>query len=186
MEPSGRAADGMGRTETDNADADPSPGAEQSAAISAVTTGADAAEPPIAVRETLSTVEEASDPDVPAQAVATDSHPAVDRSAVAERALGKLCEQIGAKLGSVSERDCSAQNLAMTNGWSVQGRSIAFKLFSARDTHAGGLGRVLLIVCGYIEITNSQSLLYLQQVACLRSSSAPLVPDKTAPSTLPG
>ncbi len=67
MEPSGRAADDMGRTETDNADADPSPGVEQSTAISAVTTGADAAEPPVAVRETLSTVEEASDPDVPAK-----------------------------------------------------------------------------------------------------------------------
>ncbi|HBK11866.1 MAG TPA: hypothetical protein DDZ32_03405, partial [Gammaproteobacteria bacterium] len=97
---------------------------------------------PVAVRETLSTVEEASDPDVPAQAAAPDSHPEFDRSAVAERALGKLCEQIGAKLGSVSERDCSAQNLAMTNGWSVQGRPIAFKLFSARDAHAGSLGRV--------------------------------------------
>lgn len=145
MEPSGRATDDMGRTEIDDADADPSPAVEQSAAISAVTTGADAAEPPVAVRETLSTVEEASDPDVPAQAAAPDSHPEFDRSAVAERALGKLCEQIGAKLGSVSERDCSAQNLAMTNGWSVQGRPIAFKLFSARDTHAGSLGRVLLI-----------------------------------------
>ncbi|HBK11865.1 MAG TPA: hypothetical protein DDZ32_03400, partial [Gammaproteobacteria bacterium] len=52
VEPSGRAADDMGRTEIDDADADPSPGVEQSAAISAVTTGADAAEPPVAVRET--------------------------------------------------------------------------------------------------------------------------------------
>ncbi|MAD08126.1 MAG: peptidase M14 [Gammaproteobacteria bacterium] len=145
MESSDRASNDMGRTQIDKEHEEPSRGAEQSATISAVTTGDSAAEPPVAVRGTLSTAEEASDQDLPTQAGATDSLPEVDLSAVSEQALGKLCEQIGAKLGSVSERDCSAQNLAMTNGWSVQGRPIAFKLFSARGTDAGSLGRVLLI-----------------------------------------
>ena len=71
--------------------------------------------------------------------------PEDDRATVAGKALRELCKQIGAKLGSVSEQDCIAQDLTMTDGWSVQGRPIAFKSYTVSGDQTQQLGRVLLI-----------------------------------------
>ena len=60
-------------------------------------------------------------------------------------ALRRLCEEIGAKLGSVSEQDCLGQNLTANNGRSVRGRPIALKTYSASGPSAERPARVLMI-----------------------------------------
>ena len=60
-------------------------------------------------------------------------------------AIKKLCVEIGAKLGSVSADDCHTQNLVVSNGWSVNGRPLAFKSYKANGSGSERSGRVLLI-----------------------------------------
>ena len=95
-------------------------------------------------RQTSSPAETTPDAPLESPDVGETSSVTHDQTKDSKVALRRLCEAIGAKLGSVSEQDCVNQNLTMTNGWSHEGRPIAFKLY---DPHgdAAPAGRVLLI-----------------------------------------
>lgn len=79
-------------------------------------------------------------PDAGAASSVTD-----DQAIDSEAALRRLCEEIGAKLGSVSVQDCLDRNLTATNGRSVKGRPIALKTYSSSELSADRPARVLMI-----------------------------------------
>jgi hypothetical protein len=117
----------------------------RAAGHSTAKTATDTADSVVAVQKEPSTAKHSADADISPQPafemeVLEDNH-----SIVIEKALRELCKQIGAKLGSVSEQDCIAQDLTMTDGWSVQGRPIAFKSYTVSGDQTQQLGRVLLI-----------------------------------------
>ena len=62
-----------------------------------------------------------------------------------KRTITNLCSEIGNKLGSVSVNDCRVQNLALSDGWSVAGRPLAIKRYSAPESELPVSGRILVI-----------------------------------------
>ena len=81
----------------------------------------------------------------PTDSVTLISSVASVKASNSSSAIKRLCVEIGAKLGSVSADDCHNQSLAVSNGWSVNGRPLAFKSYKANGTGLERPGRVLLI-----------------------------------------
>ena len=123
----------------------PLPGIVRAPEHSAAKTVADAADSSVAVETGPSQATASAGTDTPSQPAVEKDVPEDAPPTVAEKAPRELREQIGAKVGSVSEQDCIAQDLTMTDGWSVQGRPIAFKSYSVSGDQTQQPGRVLLI-----------------------------------------
>lgn len=75
-----------------------------------------------------------------AGAIANDRPPSAQNRQTVEH----LCEEVGAKLGSVSERDCLRQGLQPTGYYSVEGRPLAMKEYPPTE-QKDPIGRILVI-----------------------------------------